>query len=120
MPGYPLSSGERKPQQFVNAIRALQAGQVNFTGDVTLATGAASTVVKTQLAGPGLTLNPATGQLVTSQGQRVYLFPQTAQAAAEVATGNLYVPRVTTPGLFTIFHSNNSNASRTFSWMVLG
>lgn len=105
MPGYPLTSGERKPQQFVNAIRAQQQGQSNNTGDVTLRTGFASTTVITTLAGTG---------------QRIFLQAQTPTAAIEAISGNLYAPKVATAGQFTIFHSNNATAGRTFSWMIQG
>jgi len=123
MPGYPLASAERKPQQFVNAIRSLQAGQVNYTGDVTLIAGATSTVVSTQVAGPSLSLVPthASGapNVQTTQGQHVFLFPQTAAAATIMAGGTVYAPRVVTPGKFTIYHAV-APAGCTFSWIVLG
>jgi hypothetical protein len=103
MSGYPLSPADRDPQQHVNAIRATYQGQVDFTGDVTLATGAATTVVKAPTAGVG---------------QRVFLYPQTAAAAAEAAT--TWAPKVSTPAQFTVHHANNATAGRTFSWEVLG
>jgi len=104
--GYPLASGERRPQQLVNAILSLQRGQTNNTGDVTLLINQTSTTVKNVLAGVG---------------QHVFLFPQTLHAAADLASGNLYAPRVTTAGQFTIFHGSSATlADRTFSWMLIG
>lgn len=113
MPGFPLSSGERNPQQFVNAIRHTFQGHVDCVGVVTLATGSATTTVLAPTAGTG-------NQSGTVPGSMVWLFPQTAAAATEFVSGNLRVPMVTVPGQFTIFHTNSATANRTFSWVVLG
>jgi hypothetical protein len=101
--GYPLASGERRPQQIVNAVIALENGQLRYTGDVTVLINKTTTVVTSVLAGIG---------------QRVFISPQTAVAAAEVAT--TWAPPVTIAGQFTIHHASNATAGRTWSWLVAG
>jgi len=105
---YPLASGERQPQQIVNAIRSLQIGQVSYTGTVTLATQGTGTTPVTQT----VVQTPVAGK-----GQLVFLFPQNADAATEVVT--TWAGPVVVNGEFTINHLSNTNI-RTFSWMVLG
>jgi hypothetical protein len=101
--GYPLASGERRPQQINNAIIALENGQLRFTGEQTVLINQTTTVVKSLQAGIG---------------QRVFLSPQTAAAAAEVAT--TWAPNVSIAGQFTIHHPSNGTAGRTWSWIVAG
>jgi 3-deoxy-D-arabino-heptulosonate 7-phosphate (DAHP) synthase len=84
------------------AIRDLFAGRSNAVGTVTLTAGAASTAVTAINCGAA---------------SRVFLFPKTANAAAIVAA--TYVSSVG-QGTFTITHTNNANADKTFFWVALG
>jgi hypothetical protein len=101
--GYPLASGERRPQQIVNAVIALEGGQLRFTGDATVLINQTTTVIKSVLAGIG---------------QHVLISPQTAAAAAEWTS--TWAPNVTIAGQFTIHHPSNGTAGRTWSWLVAG
>lgn len=93
-------------KKIVIAIQQLGAGRSNAVGSVTLTTGAATTVVTTL---PGL----------CSTGSTPILTPTTANAAAEVGNGTMYVSSV---GLntFTVTHANSATTGRTFLWAVLG
>ncbi len=91
-------------QTLSHAIQQRAAGRSNATGTVTLATGAATTVVSDP--------NCATGS--------VPLFtPITANAATEVGNGTLYVSAVAN-GSFTITHANSATAGRTFLYVLQG
>ena len=93
-------------KKIVIAIQQLGAGRSNAVGSVTLTTGAASTVVTTL---PGL----------CSTGSTPILTPTTANAAAEVGNGTMYVSSV---GLntFTITHANSATTGRTFLYAIVG
>lgn len=93
---------ENRLQKFAEAIRALIRGGSNVVGQVTLATGAASTVVS---------------QENISKDSRPQLTPATAAAAAEAAS--VYVSAVA-QGSFTIAHPNNATAGRTWNWHAVG
>lgn len=95
---------ERDPVRINQAIRDLFAGRSNAVGTVTLAAGETSTTVT------GLNIGPAS---------RVFLMPTTADAAAELAAGGLYVSAVAA-GSFTITHANDASEDRTFHWVALG
>jgi hypothetical protein len=101
--GYPLASGERRPQQINNAIIALENGQLRFAGATTVLLNAATTVVKSLQAGIG---------------QHVLISPETAAAAAEGPS--TWAPPVTIAGQFTIHHPSNSTPGRTWCWIVVG
>lgn len=89
------------------AIQQLAAGRSNATGTVTLATSAASTTVTPTQSG------------MIAPSSTIKLTPTTAAAAAEVASGNLYVSSVAN-GSFTIAHTNSATAGRTFAYAVQG
>ena len=93
-------------KKIVIAIQQLGAGRSNAVGSVTLTTGAASTVVTTL---PGL----------CAPGSTPILTPTTANAAAEVGNGTMYVSSV---GLntFTITHANSATTGRTFLYAIVG
>ncbi len=99
-----ISPAETSPSRFANAIRQLQQGRNNATGSCTLATGATSTVVKAPNCAPTAA---------------VFLFPATANAAAALATTYVTAGNVGN-GQFTVTHANNSQADRSFFYVVLG
>lgn len=82
-------------------------GALNCLNDVTLAANAASTTVTTPLVGTG---------------KRVFLTPQTANAAAEIGAGTVYIDPAdyVAKTSFKITHANNAQTDRTFGWVILG
>jgi len=91
-------------KKIVLAIQQLAAGRSNAIGTVTLATGAATTTVTTA--------NCAVGSVPI-------LVPASANAAAEVGNGTMYVIAVTN-GSFTIAHANSATTGRMFLYAILG
>lgn len=91
-------------KKIVLAIQQLAAGRSNAVGSVTLATGATTTTVSTPNCAAGST---------------PILTPATANAAAELGNGTIYVSAVTN-GAFTIAHANSATAGRTFLYAILG
>ena len=104
MSGFNLAPGETSISRIVQAIRQLIQGQDNACGTVTLAVSAASTTV----AAPNC-----------SSLSSVFLFPTTAHAAAELASGNMYVSAVAS-GTFTITQTNSATTGRSFNWTTRG
>jgi hypothetical protein len=102
MSGVILHIAEKDPTRQNQAIRDLFAGRSNAVGTVTLTANAATTAVTAINCG---------------LGSKVFLFPTTANAAAIVAA--TYVSSVG-QGTFTITHTNNANADKTFFWVALG
>lgn len=93
-------------KKIILAIQQLAAGRSNAVGTVTLATGAATTVVTT-----------ATG--LCAPGSVPILVPTTANAATEFGAGSLYISSV---GIdtFTITHVNSATTLRTFLYAIHG
>ena len=91
-------------KKIVLAIQQLAAGRSNAVGTVTLATGSATTTVTTS--------NCAAGSVPI-------LVPSSANAAAEVGNGTMYVSAVAN-GAFTIAHVNSATTGRTFLYAILG
>jgi hypothetical protein len=104
MTAYVPGITETDPKKIVLAIQQLAAGRSNAVGRVTLATGAASTVVMDN--------NCAAGSVPV-------LVPTTANAAVEVGNGTMFISAVT-DGSFTITHANAATASRTFLYALIG
>lgn len=97
---------ETDAKKMIRSLHELGAGRSNAVGTVTLATGAASTVVAT-----------FTG--ICAPGSVPILVPTTANAATEVGNGTMYVSSV---GLntFTITHANSATTGRTFLYAIVG
>jgi hypothetical protein len=89
------------------AIQQLAAGRSNAVGTVTLATGAATTVVTPTQSG------------MIAPGSTPILTPTTLAAAAEVASGAMYVSSVGRD-TFTITHTNSATTGRTFLYAIHG
>lgn len=99
-----LLTSERSLQRIVDAIIQLVMGRQNSVGDVTLTAGVTTTVVSFPNC---------------SKDCRVFLFPQTANAAAALAT--TYTLRANIlQGTFTITHANAGTTDRTFSFLCIG
>jgi hypothetical protein len=104
MSGIHLAPGEKDTPRIVQAIRLLMQGRDDAGGTVTLAANAATTIVTAP--------NCAAGSLVFTEAT-------TAHAAAEKASGNMYVSAVAN-GSFTITHSNSAQTDRSFFWTARG
>jgi hypothetical protein len=95
---------EKDPVRIVQGVRDLFAGRSNAVGECTLTPSQATTTVTAANCG------------LDSQ---VFLFPLTANAAAELAAGGLYVS-ARARGSFTLTHANAVTADRTFSYAAFG
>jgi hypothetical protein len=91
-------------KKIILAIQQLAAGRSNAVGTVTLTLGAATTVVTDKNCAIGST---------------PLLTPTTANAAAEVGNGTMYISAVVN-GSFTITHANSTITGRTFSYAIHG
>jgi len=101
-PGLPVSGADAR--QVAAVVNRLGQGKLNCTGSVALAANAATTVV----ADPR-----ASGSSV------VLVAPRTANAAAELGNGSLYIA-ASGKGSFTIAHANNAQTDRLFDYVVIG
>jgi hypothetical protein len=107
MTAYVPSINETDPKKIILSLQQLAAGRSNATGTVTLATGSATTVV-----------TPTQSGMIAVGSQPIFT-PMTAAAAAELASGNMYVS-VVAKDTFTITHTNSATAGRTFLYAILG
>lgn len=102
MAGLTLGPGEINLRRIVDVVRQLVEGRSNAVGTVTLRPSATTTQVSASTCGGA---------------SRVFLSPQTANAAAALAT--TYVS-VVAPGTFTLTHASNAQIDRTFGYEVRG
>lgn len=105
MSGNYLAQGEKNPARIVQSIRDLFAGRNNAFGEFTLAVAPATT---TTVTAPNCA--PDSVPLLT---------PMTLNAAAEYASGDMYVSDVGV-GEFTITHNSSASADRTFRYHTSG
>lgn len=101
---YTPGLGDPDPYKSTLAIQQLAQGRSNAVGSVTLTANDTTTVVAA----------PACGA-----GSRVFLFPETAAAAAVVATTYVLTTDVIARQ-FTVTHSNTAAVDKTFSYVCLG
>lgn len=99
-----LQRGERDTQRIVDTIIQLIEGRQNSIGDVTLTPGATSTVVDFANC---------------SKECRVFLFPQTSNAAFAMTTTYVQLADIEN-GSFTITHANGPSVDRDFSFLCIG
>ena len=91
-------------REIATVVNGILDGKINAKGSVTLTASAASTVVTESRAG----------------SDSVILFmPKTANAASEQAAGGMFVSS-RGKQTFTITHANNSQADRSFDYIVIG
>lgn len=90
--------------EVAGVVSELVKGRSNAVGTVTLTANAASTVVTAPHCGSGST---------------PLLIPTTANAAAEMGNGTLYVGTIS-DGSFTITHANNAQTDRIYRFVALG
>lgn len=103
VPSY-LTNEKEHRRQIAIWMREVHQGKLANTGTVTLTANAASTAITDARAGASTFIS---------------FMPQTANAAAEVGAGTMYIA---TQGkqTFTITHANNAQADRTFRYCLLG
>jgi hypothetical protein len=99
-----VDRNERDLTKLTLAINELASGRSNATGSVTLTAGATTTTA----------IAPTCGA-----GSVPILAPTTANAAAELGNGTLYIGAVGKAS-FTISHANNAQIDRTFLFVCLG
>jgi hypothetical protein len=104
MSGNVPASGERDLFRIVRGIRDLFEGRSNAVGSFTLTANAATTIVTAPNCGAGCTIS---------------VQPTTANAAAEIGNGTMYIGAVNN-GSFVVTHANNAQADRTFLYVALG
>jgi hypothetical protein len=104
MTAYVPGITETDLKKIVLALQQVAAGRSNAVGSVTLTTGSATTTVTTTNCAAGST---------------PILTPASANAAAEVGNGTMYVSAVAN-GSFTITHANSATTGRTFLYAILG
>lgn len=92
-------------RQVHQAVRELIEGRSNAAGTVTLRASYATTTIEK----PTINKNAI-----------VILTPATANAAAEIGNGTMYVTVAAAGGAFTITHANNAQTNRTFGYLVIG
>lgn len=89
------------------AVRQLITGRSNSTGTVTLTAGVTSTTIVSE---------------VVNENAQVFLFPKTANAAAELGNGTIYasISRIAGTPTVTITHANAVSTDRTFAYDIRG
>ncbi len=95
---------EKDPRKLVLSLGQLAAGRSNAVGTVTLTVSVATTTVT---------------DANCAAGSCVMLVPTTANAAAEIGNGTMYLSAVAN-GSFTITHANAVTAGRTFLYAIQG
>jgi hypothetical protein len=101
-----IPPADADPRKLVTAIRQLAEGRSNAVGTVTLAASAAATAVPAPTCG---------------KEAKIFLFPATANAAAELGNGTAYVKAADiTAGQFIVTHANSLQTDRTFHWLAIG
>jgi hypothetical protein len=99
-----VGGDEKDLRRYAMAIQELSAGRSNASNTVTLTASAASTVVSFDNC---------------SADSIPLLVPMTANAAAEVGAGTIYISAVSHRS-FTIKHANNAQTDRTFGFVCIG
>jgi len=103
---FPPPPNDPFSRRMYEVLQQLRNGKMEIVGELTLTAGAASTAV--------------TDIRVSPQSVIVW-HPRTANAAAELAAGTMYVTDANMGnGTFTVTHANNAQVDRTFRFAVLG
>lgn len=95
---------EKDLRRYALAIQELSAGRSNAANTATLTANATSTVVN---------FDNCSAESVP------LLTPLTANAAAEIGAGTMYISAVANWS-FTITHANNAQTDRTFGFVCIG
>lgn len=100
-----LKPFEKDLRQIVVAVNQYSQGRSNAGGTFTCMTGASQTTVSDQNV---------------SAGSNIAVSPMTAAASTEIASGNFYIPAITSAGSFVVKHTNAATTGRTFSYVIQG
>jgi len=101
----PPFNGNATARQIGEALRNLFTGRLDLVGEVTLTANAASTTVT------DIRMNSNSG---------LSFCPLTANAAAEIGNGTMYVTEANhDDGSFVITHANNAQTDRTFRYTIM-
>lgn len=106
-PGSDAPSGLRAAwRNLAMVVRSIRQGKLDCTGSITLTANAAtSTLTDPRLA----------------QQSKLLLFPNTANASAEIGAGTIYITAANkNKGSWVITHANNAQADRTFDYVIVG
>ncbi|MCZ7659194.1 MAG: hypothetical protein M5U07_15680 [Xanthobacteraceae bacterium] len=95
---------EQDPEKLVTAIRQLAEGRSNAVGEFTLVANSTTTTVAAVTCGAG---------------SAVLAFPKTAEAAAELGNGTMFIGSIAN-GSFTVTHASNAQTTRTFRYVAIG
>lgn len=102
MSGTVPAPSETSWPRIVRSVRDLFEGRSNAAGSFTLTASATSTSVT------------ATN---CSASSTIFFAPTTANAAAEIGAGGMYVS-AKAKGSFTVTHANNAQTDRTFDYRI--
>jgi hypothetical protein len=100
-----LADDKEHRREIARRLNLITQGKLNITLDVTLAANVASTTITDPRIGFYSAVVPA--------------MAGTKDAAAELATGNLYVDTLT-KGSCVVHHSNNAQTDRTIRFLIIG
>ncbi len=95
---------EQHRRQIAQGLNQALDGKLNSTGTVTLTASVTTTVITDQKIGTD---------------SRIILFPTTANAAADIAAGDVYISSKGKKTA-TITHPSNANADKTYDYVILG
>lgn len=118
MVAYVPELNETDLKKVILSLQQLAAGRSNATGTVTLTVSSATTVVTPERSGIIAAASVTPSGLTLPASQPIFT-ALTAAAAAELASGNMYVSSVA-KDTFTITHTNSATAGRTFAYSVVG
>lgn len=103
---FPPPPNDPFSRRMYEVLQQIRSGKLEVVGELTLTAGAASTAV--------------TDIRVSPQSVIVW-HPRTANAAAELAAGTMYVTDANMgSGSMVVTHANNAQVDRTFRFAVLG
>ncbi len=103
---FPPPPNDPKLRRQYEVLQQLRSGKTENVGEVTLTASAATTAVT---------------DIRVSPQSVIEWHPRTANAAAEMAAGTMYVTDANMGnGTFTITHANNAQTDRDFRYAVIG
>ncbi len=103
---FPPPPNDPFSRRMYEVLQQIRSGKLEVVGELTLTAGAASTAV--------------TDIRVSPQSVIVW-HPRTANAAAELAAGTMYITDANMGnGSMVVTHANNAQVDRTFRFAVLG
>jgi len=95
-------------KQIIKVVQNLLQGRSNNAHAVTLTANVGTTTITLAKEDIGI-------------ATLIFFMPQTANAAAEIGAGTMYVSARSVPNnTFTITHANNAQTDRTFGFVLIG